>query len=324
MKSKIIRYGIFSIILGSLLYSAILSSCSSIDRSNNSEDQQANIPAEDTTTCYIKIHGLTCPITSCSLGELSTSSQKPDSLLTSHTYQYRTDSSAFTIVINLDYIEPDTKLSWFSEGDSERRWISVALCEWENRLLNKKPRVYIPKTLNWSGDSLCNYYGKRFLKNVDPIQGYASASISIVKRCERFDYATYYYQEIEYLGGAHEMYRYGFATVSKSNSSGMHLSFDDIIKKECQDSVYSMVAHRLKPFILTDVTEDNFARLKIDQIALLPEGVVFFFYPYDVECFAADNIFVIIPYAEMEGMLREGVPIMGPNISRRKRNTLSS
>lgn len=235
---------------------------------------------------------------------------------------------SLTVDINMQYPEmPDNSYASYENNNGLRRFYSCQLCDWVKSITGKKPNVYIPKTFTWSADSLANYYSIKLSKIAEKqlksdhhdeamhfhngIAGSSSISMFEVFRNEKYATICVY----EYYGLSsmyHYFYKYSYYTVEVNNAGAISLGFNRIFKKEFANSVLELLAKGLVDarFGLGKQFEDynrDFLELKTDQVALLPEGVIFYYAPYEQGCFAEGQINVILPYEQVEQFLESEI-----------------
>lgn len=224
---------------------------------------------------------------------------------------------SLTVDIKMQYPEmPDNSFKSYKNNNGLRRFYSCQLCDWVESTTGKKPNVYIPKTFTWSADSLAHYYsiklreiaGKQLKRDHQVtdshyqhgIAGYSSISMFEVFRNEK--YATICVYEYYGLSGMyHYYYKYSYYTVDINDGGAVYLGFNRIFKKKSANSVLELLAKGLVEarFGIGKQVEDyhgDFSELKTDQVALVPEGVLFYYAPYEQGSFSEGQINVILPY----------------------------
>ncbi len=210
---------------------------------------------------------------------------------------------------------PDNSYASYN-NNGLRRFYSCQLSNWVESITGKKPNVYIPKTFTWSADSLAHYYsiklreiaGKQLKhdhhdKEMHSHNGIAgSSSISMFEVFRNEKYATICVYEYYGLSGMyHYYYKYSYYTVDINDGGAIFLNFNGIFKKESANSVLELLAKGLVEarFGIGKQVEDyhgDFSELKTDQVALVPEGVLFYYAPYEQGSFSEGQINVILPY----------------------------
>lgn len=229
---------------------------------------------------------------------------------------YDTCIYSLSVDIKMQYPEmPDNSYASYN-NNGLRRFYSCQLSNWVESITGKKPNVYIPKTFTWSADSLAHYYsiklseiaGKQLKRDHhdeemhyhNGIAGYSSISMFEVFRNEK--YATICVYEYYGLSGMyHYYYKYSYYTVDINDGGAIFLNFNRIFKKESANSVLELLAKGLVEarFGIGKQVEDyhgDFSELKTDQVALVPEGVLFYYAPYEQGSFSEGQINVILPY----------------------------
>ena len=232
---------------------------------------------------------------------------------------------SLTVDIKMQYPEmPDNSYASYENNNGLRRFYSCQLCDWVESITGKKPNVYIPKTFTWSADSLAHYYsiklseiaGKQLkcdhhdeeMHYHNGIAGSSSISMFEVFRNEK--YATICVYEYYGLSGMyHYYYKYSYYTVDINDGGAIYLGFNRIFKKESANSVLELLAKGLVEarFGIGRQVEDyhgDFSDLKTDQVALIPEGVLFYYAPYEQGNFSEGQINVILPYEQVEQFLK--------------------
>lgn len=247
---------------------------------------------------------------------------------------YDTCIYSLTVDIKMQYPElPDNSYASYENNNGLRRFYSCQLCDWVESITGKKPNVYIPKTFTWSADSLAHYYsiklseiaGKQLKRNHhDEEMHYqhgiaGSASISMFEVLRNEKYATICVYEFYGLSGMyHYYYKYSYYTVDINDGGAIYLGFNRIFKKESANSVLELLAKGLVEarFGIGRQVEDyhrDFSGLKTDQVALVPEGVLFYYAPYEQGCFSEGQINVILPYDSIVDFVNPDIlGIVGP------------
>lgn len=232
---------------------------------------------------------------------------------------------SLSVDIKMQYPEmPDNSYASYENNNGLRRFYSCQLCDWVEAITGKKPNAYIPKTFTWSADSLAHYYsiklseiaGKQLkcdhhdeeMHYHNGIAGSSSISMFEVFRNEK--YATICVYEYYGLSGMyHYYYKYSYYTVDINDGGAIYLGFNRIFKKESANSVLELLAKGLVEarFGIGRQVEDyhgDFSDLKTDQVALIPEGVLFYYAPYEQGSFSEGQINVILPYEQVEQFLK--------------------
>ena len=96
-------------------------------------------------------------------------------------------------------------------------------------------------------------------------------------------------------------------------STGNLMSIDDLVLPEMKDSLSTLMMPRLingKGELLVRLhfsytLEDKEVLHKADGCALIPEGLVIYYYPYNLGCGADGEFEAVIPYDKLDGILRE-------------------
>lgn len=222
---------------------------------------------------------------------------------------------------------PDNSYASYENNNGLRRFYSCQLCDWVKSITGKKPNVYIPKTFTWSADSLANYYSIKLSKIAEKqlkrdhhdeemhfhngIAGSSSISMFEVFRSEKYATICVY----EYYGLSsmyHYFYKYSYYTVEVNNAGAIHLVFNSIFNEEYTNDVLKMLAEGLVEarFGLGKQVEDyqgDFSELKTDHVALVPEGVLFYYAPYEQGSFSEGQINVILPYDSIIDFLNPAI-----------------
>ncbi len=228
----------------------------------------------------------------------------------------------------MQYTEiPDNSYASYKNNNGLTRFYYCQLSNWVESITGKKTNVYIPKTFTWSADSLTHYFsiklseiaGKQLKRDhhvtdshyQHGIAGHSSISMFEVFRNEK--YATIcVYENYGLSGMYHYYYKYSYYTVDINDGGAIYLGFNRIFKKESADSVLELLAKGLVEarFGIGKQVEDyhgDFSELKTDQVALVPEGVLFYYAPYEVGSFSEGQINVILPYESIVDFLNPDI-----------------
>lgn|SRR5574344_686190 len=148
---------------------------------------------------------------------------------------------------------------------------------------------------------------------------------------------TFYIAQDNYTGGAHGYYTRQYATIDLSHHR--HLTFNDIIKTDKRRFVRLLLLHKMKEeyykgritetdndYLLYLCGEEDIKRLFNDvnsqealdymidnfpmyEPAITPYGLVFYYNPYDIDCFAGGNKLYIVTYKELKNCITKDYKI---------------
>jgi hypothetical protein len=200
-----------------------------------------------------------------------------------------------------------------SLSQSVRYWISNLLHDEISSIFYLDTDVYESANDNVP-DGMYSYYVEQMCRSttsynelVDDIKELAM-SISKVAQSEYL--VTYQCADITDVGGSKGGMMLVYSTFNKE--TGQLLTLDDIIKPDKLDRVYWLLQNK----ILTEaracwkgadtVIYSEFPGSIYAPCALMPDGLVFCFQPYDLNRIYTDGIYIaIIPYHDLEGCLND-------------------
>lgn len=235
---------------------------------------------------------------------------------------------SLTAKIRMQYPEiPASSITSYENNNGLRRFYSCQLCDWVESFTGEKSSVCIPKTFTWTSDSLALYYGNQILDIVHPklemqhdkdefhfeggFDGEVSISMFEVFRNEK--YATIcVYEHYGLSGMYHYYYKYSYYTVDVNDSEVVYLHFKSIFKEDSTNDVLQKLAHGLVEarFGLGKQVEDycgDYSELITDHVALVSNGVLFYYAPYEEGCFSEGQINVILPYDSVASYLQPDI-----------------
>lgn len=221
---------------------------------------------------------------------------------------------------------PDNSYRSWTENNNYRRYYSIILTDWFHNAIDKKLKVYLPKTFEWTCDSTVSYHKGRVEKYLKPLfkkehtkdefqEGCRYGSFSLfVAECYRWgQYATLYICESSAVNGSyHGYYKCNYFTIPRDSGGGVPLRFNNIVKEEYSNEVLKLLAEGIleKRNGVGKQIEDyngDYSSLKTDQVAIIQEGLVFYFNPYEIGSYAEGEIFVVLPFDKVKNMLNENL-----------------
>lgn len=140
---------------------------------------------------------------------------------------------------------------------------------------------------------------------------------------------TFYIATDSYAGGAHGYFTRQYVTIDLKHQK--ELRFEDYIKTEKRRKVRQLLLHKMKADFGRDGTDAEYLACLFDEEqlktkfpdlksqeaysymmdnfiiyepALTPQGLVFYYNPYDIDCFAGGNKLFILTYDELKGCMK--------------------
>ncbi len=165
----------------------------------------------------------------------------------------------------------------------------------------------------------CREVRKKF-SNVDEDRVYFYFPINVTKVAEGDDYITYYYETDAFLGGAHSNPCSFYITYDKRRDvivdanntikEGMMSAFKEMVPSEVNDRYESWSYngglggdYPCDEMGCCFSTKDGDLHFPLPHLAVLPEGVVISFHPYQIGSFADGEFHVLIPKEEVKDCL---------------------
>jgi hypothetical protein len=131
--------------------------------------------------------------------------------------------------------------------------------------------------------------------------------------CNESDLLSVGFTRYSYSGGAHG--GYGTAAASYDLRSGRALQFADIFLPAAHTRLVPVLNRAVRRTMGLEQDEPLDEMLFVKQmpvthnVYLTPDGVIFIYLPYEIASYAQGEIRVFVPYAEVRGLLRPGLPV---------------
>lgn len=171
--------------------------------------------------------------------------------------------------------------------------------------------------------------------HVDTLYDKIDSHIMIRKIVDCKDYVTYYFSSMPYTGGIHALPRSYYATYDKRRN--VFLTADNTVKKEARRTFATMVLRSMKKqhddyrgqenewqdytkavfsgwgflYCCDKNTEwkdkdtpYNLSDFPLPHLAIIPEGVVLTYHPYQIDCFGAGEYHAVVPLKDVAECLR--------------------
>jgi hypothetical protein len=119
-----------------------------------------------------------------------------------------------------------------------------------------------------------------------------------------------------YLGGAHGMKEKRYFVIFHNTDTVQHLRLEDLIKPDAWSGLEGLIveALRKKANLETDapLSQGGFFEDAVevpDNFFLTPQGLGFHWDPYEIAPYVMGSIEVVLPYKQIQDMLKSGTPI---------------
>ena len=150
--------------------------------------------------------------------------------------------------------------------------------------------------------------------------GYEDETASYVL-CQQGNLLSLGFYHYNFSGGAHG--NYGTTGASYDLRTGRRLRYDDIFLPAAQAQLPALLGRAVRPLVGLKPSEPLDQQLFVKQmpvthnVYLTPGGVEFIYGPYEIASYAQGALRVFLPLAQVQSLLREGLPLPGSAVARR-------
>lgn len=120
----------------------------------------------------------------------------------------------------------------------------------------------------------------------------------------------------DYSGGAHGIY--GTYVQSYDTRTGKALRYDDIFQASAKPKLEKLLGQYARPALGLGASEPLSKTLLVKtlpvtrNVYLTSKGAVFVYLPYEIAAYVYGQISVFVPFSEMQGLLKPGLPVGEP------------